>query len=818
MKKLLIGVILAAALAACDSSEERAERHYQTAITLLAEGDEDRALIELRNVFELNGFHREARRLYASTVLAQGNWAEAYGQYRRLVEQYPDDLEANLVLARMSLDNGNFEESRPFIDPLVAADPQDPFVQSMDALSTYLLSDTLPEEAARGSALEKARGLLAQDPTLLYARQVMLAHHLKQRDWNALLDETDAALENAPEMVQLFRLRLIALEQLGDKAGIEATLRTIATNAPEDQSASTMLTQWYIREGALDKAEAWLAAQVTADNPDATNRMRYLDFLIQYRDKQAAMDALDQALGAEPRPADVLADPGRFVALRAGLMFELNEQEDAITSMRALIAASEDEEATNRLKVALAKMLLDLGQEDETYELVHEVLASDPSQIDALQMDALRMIDLDQTGDAILTLRRALDLEPENSGSLTLLARAYEREGSRELALDMLNRAIEASGRAEAETLRAVQFMMEDGQLMSAENVLIEGLNVDNRSVAMLAALGDVHLALEDWPRLKQDIGRLREFATDTATTQADRLETARLIQTGASEELLDFVQNRAADDLGSQIDSVRAMALTGKASEALDRARTLLEEHPDNPTTLFLYGKLLADAGQIADANGTFKLLTEVAPDNVDGWSGLYNSHMAAQDVAAAEETLAAANAALPGNDIIGWMSAAHLENTGQYEAAIDAYRALYEQDSSKIYIANNLAHLLSSYRQDPESLKEAYRLARRLRDLKVPAFQDTYGWIAYQRNDIDDAVAHLRQAAAAMKNDPAVHYHLAMALIAQLSLDEAEEVLQHIEVLQQESGDKTLSEQVVAARAALVKARAELAEAKTQ
>jgi tetratricopeptide (TPR) repeat protein len=433
-------------------------------------------------------------------------------------------------------------------------------------------------------------------------------------------------------------------------------------------------------------------------------------------------------------------------------------------------------------------------------------------------MDALRMIDLDQTGDAILTLRRALDLEPENSGSLTLLARAYEREGSRELALDMLNRAIEASGRAEAETLRAVQFMMEDGQLMSAENVLIEGLNVDNRSVAMLAALGDVHLALEDWPRLKQDIGRLREFATDTATTQADRLETARLIQTGASDELLDFVQNRAEDDLGSQIDSVRAMALTGKASEALDRARTLVEEHPDNPTTLFLYGKLLADSGQIADANGTFKSLTEVAPDNVDGWSGLYNSHMAAQDVAAAEEVLAAANAALPGNDIIGWMSAAHLENTGQYEAAIDAYRALYEQDSSKIYIANNLAHLLSSYRQDPESLKEAYRLARRLRDLKVPALQDTYGWIAYQRNDIDDAVAHLRQAAAAMENDPTVHYHLAMALIAQLSLDEAEEVLQHIEALQQGNGDKTLSEQVVAARVALVKARAELAEAQTQ
>lgn len=181
----------------------------------------------------------------------------------------------------------------------------------------------------------------------------------------------------------------------------------------------------------------------------------------------------------------------------------------------------------------------------------------------------------------------------------------------------------------------------------------------------------------------------------------------------------------------------------------------------------------------------------------------------MATNDVTAAEETLAAARVALPENDIIAWISAAHLEKTGQYEAAIDAYRALYEEDSSKIYIANNLANLLSSYRQDPESLKEAYLLARRLRDLKVPAFQDTYGWIAYQRNDIDDAVAHLRQAAAAMENDPSVHYHLTMALIAQGAVDEAEEALIRTEAMVETLSDSPLTEQVAAARAALTNAR---------
>ena len=33
-------------LSACDSSEERAEKHFETAMALLAEGDEKRAIVE----------------------------------------------------------------------------------------------------------------------------------------------------------------------------------------------------------------------------------------------------------------------------------------------------------------------------------------------------------------------------------------------------------------------------------------------------------------------------------------------------------------------------------------------------------------------------------------------------------------------------------------------------------------------------------------------------------------------------------------------------------------------------------------------------
>ena len=88
---LAFGVLI---LAACDTAEERAEGHYQTGLGLLEEGDVDRALIEFRNVFKLDGFHREARLGFARIEEDRGNLQGAYGHYLLLIERYPEDLQA----------------------------------------------------------------------------------------------------------------------------------------------------------------------------------------------------------------------------------------------------------------------------------------------------------------------------------------------------------------------------------------------------------------------------------------------------------------------------------------------------------------------------------------------------------------------------------------------------------------------------------------------------------------------------------------------------------------------------------------------------
>ena len=112
MPLLALALSALVGLTGCDSAEERAEEHYQNSLELLAEGDVDRALVELRNVFELNGLHREARLTYAEVMRDQGNFQQAYSHYLLLSEQFPEDTLPRKWLFRIAMMGGNFDEAR----------------------------------------------------------------------------------------------------------------------------------------------------------------------------------------------------------------------------------------------------------------------------------------------------------------------------------------------------------------------------------------------------------------------------------------------------------------------------------------------------------------------------------------------------------------------------------------------------------------------------------------------------------------------------------------------------------------------------------
>jgi len=147
-------------------------------------------------------------------------------------------------------------------------------------------------------------------------------------------------------------------------------------------------------------------------------------------------------------------------------------------------------------------------------------------------------------------------------------------------------------------------------------------------------------------------------------------------------------------------------------------------------------------------------------------------------------------AEAAQPGDLNLRWVRAGHFERIGDTEAAIAIYEDIYKQNSNLPVIANNLASLLSTTRTDAESLERAYIVARRLRDSDIPAFADTYGWLAFKRGELEDAKTHLERAVRGLPNEAAVHYHLGRTYLALGSATLARDSLQRAALLVAQGG----------------------------
>lgn len=775
LRKLLVSTVLVAGmltLAACESSEERAEKFYQSGVDYLEQGDVERALVEFRNVFKLNGEHKEARRAYAQIERDRGRLREAFSQYLRLVEQYPDDIEAMQALAEMAVANGDWEVAERYATPAVKLQPDNNALLAVKAAADYGLANQQNDAAGVVDALKRVNELREADPKNILLRRVAIDDLLRAQDFQDALTEIDAAIELEPKDRQLFAQRMAVLSALGDDAGVEAGLIDMVARFPEAPEMSETLVRWYLSRKEFDKAEAHLRSRIDMKAPDVNRIFALVRFLAEHRGAKIAVDELDKAIAAG-------ANAPIYLSARAGFLFDLGQREVAITDMREVLKAESSPDDNRRMKIGLARMLVADGQADEARTLVDEVLAEDSGAAEGLKLKATWQIQDDQTGEAISTLRRAIDGNPGDASLLTLLAQAYERDGNRDLMRETLSLAVNASNRAPDESLRYAQLLASENKLVQAEGVIIDALRLSPDSLALLVPLGQLYVAMQDWPRAEGVVTLLEKSDDANARTAAVALKSATLNGQQKSDEAIGYLQSLANDgeaDLGTKVAIIRTHVANRQIDRALAFANEMLAQEPDNPEVQFIQGSVQELAGNSAVAETTMRRLVEEDPARIQAWLALVR--IVANDPNRADETeklIDDAQKAAPDVAELKWAKAGLLEGRGDFAGAIAIYEGLYKENSGNPIIANNLASLLSMHSTEPDSLNRADLIARRLRDSTVPAFQDTYGWIAYLRGNFADAEANLVKAAAGLPDDPSVQYHLAMAYLAREKRSEA-------------------------------------------
>lgn len=763
--KILSVLLLCATMAACKSSEDRAEEAYQRGIALLEEGDVDRARIEFRNAIRLSAVHQGAQTELGRLNMEDGSLRPAFRNYRTVVELDPDNAEAHRILGQITFLVQDWENFDRHVQRARELSPDHPDTAVLELARSYRQAaidsddpklDALTEEAA---ALDAS---VADSPVL---RRVLIDGYLRDQRYEEALVQIDRAIESNPRDQTFYQTKLQVLAQIEDAERLEAALRQMAEMFPKDEQVKSNLLRFLIASEDIDGAESFLREEVARDGATA-NMVSLVQFLQRFRGMEAALAEIETQLQA--RPGD-----STLTVLRATLKYTDGQQDAAIAELESLIADAEGNEEIAEddvlsYKVMLAQMLGGTGNEVGARKLVEEVLEQNPSDVGALKMQARWLIREDDTNAAISAMRTALAESPQDSEAMLIMAAAYARAGNTPLQLDFLSLAVEASNNAPGPSLRYARVLLDQGEIAQAETVLFNALRMQPRNPTLLSAIGRIYLQQEQAARVGQVIAALREIGTPATDSEADVLQLELVSRQQGAGEALKFLEQMSethSENSRIKLALIQGRLETGDSAGALDYAEELVAEEPGNDDYVFFLALTQAATGDLEAAKQGLRELLSRSPEAVRAWLQLARLQSLSGETESVGATVAEGLAQNPDSPDLQWAHASYLEQNGDIDGAIAVYEEMYDRNSGSLLVANNLASLLSTYKTDAASLERARTIARRLRDTDIPAMQDTYGWIQYRSGDADAALPYLESAAEGLPEDPNVQVHLGFA-----------------------------------------------------
>lgn len=708
LRIVTIALVATLALSACQSREEKAEDFYRSAQALLAEGKPEQAKLEFLNALRYLPQHEGARLDYARLLADEGKDADAYVQFLRYVEFHPDSAPVRRELARMAVVKGSWDEAERHGREALRLDPAAPEAKAIALALDYhdaVLADQAPD---RERLYQEARALLAKWPDPLALRVVI--DYLATGPTPALaLADIDAALALDPADYPLNGLKLQLLGQAGEPDAIVAQLRRMVELFPDDRELPVALSEYLLRQGRLDEAEALQRSAAGDPATDIAGNVALIRFLQDRRDPQAALaqiDVAEQAAGDTPA-ADV------YRGLRAMIRFDAGETEGAEAALSAAIDALPEKDGFRlMLQTALARMRLAEGDAEAARQTVDLVLASDRTFADALRLRAGLALADGTPQQAVVDLRSALDQNPRDVDTLMLLAQAHQEDGSPELAGEALSQAVAASGNNPEVALRYAGFLFSQGRALPAETVLQAASEANPGNLPVMTTLAKLMLRTGRLDEAQTIITNMMALPDPTALTAARELRAALLFAQGSGEESLQLLKE-IADETGdsSQADAalIERLVAAGRYDEARMAVAAALEARPDNPKFVAMSAAIDLLTGRSDRAEATLVALLAERPGYAPAVRLLSDQYGATGRSVQARAVIETALKADPASLELRGRLALRLEAEGDEAGAIALYREMLEESPGNIIVMNNLANLLA--RGGAESLVEAGR-----------------------------------------------------------------------------------------------------------
>lgn len=791
-------VALVLGLGACADDETRVGEFMARGEAYVAEGLDEEAIIEFKNVLQIEPEHAGAHEALSQAYLRVEKPREAYWEMSETVRLDPDNVEARLRYGTISAAIGDYDLSLEQANAVLEREPENARAQTLRAQALENREDYEGAEAAYRAAVEAEPEAPAFHFLLggFYERRGRL--EAAEAAYRRLLDVEESYLAAAA----LTRVVLRDSERQDEAPGMLDRLIAIAAEAPreaqelapgEKDTGTTSLAENTLREDALFGAYSlkafWLndrgdgeAAVATLEEgiERAEDKLRLIYQLARLHRVAGRIEEEDATIR---RAAD--ASPDNAEA-RIVLSVYLGQRGDLDGALEAAESAVAVDGKSVTAKLRLAELLVDVGFRDGDQAaiqrgraIVDEILATAPESAEGNFVKAkIELAEGDvetaktslqttlqtrpnwgqarfvlgsayaSTGDlsrARVELEAAVEAEPELADARKLLTQVYAQLGEHEFAIDQGRTYLR--GRPGDTEIRIIvgQSLIRVGRANEAYDV-VAAIPEDERNASALFALGRLDLAF----------GRIDEGA--------EKLRRAEALAPGNAQVLRSLV---AIDRQRGQLD----------ASDA--RIARALEARPEDSEVWELAGEFAGLRGEVEKARESFQRAIELEPRNVSAQLNLAELEMRTGNVEAMLAVIQGAADAVPESGDLQYRLAQALDRTGRRKDAMAAYERAITLDPQLAMAKNNLAYMIAEVGGD---LDRALELAQQAKE-QLPDdgnAADTLGWVLLKRGLPSAAIGYLEEAAERFPEEAyeiqgIVHNHLAAAYEANEERDKA-------------------------------------------
>ena len=435
---------------------------------LVAEVAADRGLVEtaLENYVEVAVSSRDP---------GVAEWATRMARYLRQIDtalitariwaqEDPDNLEAHITLAELSMTDGDVESAMSHMEEVKRLGGQDEF-------GRFVLQSVELDEKSRTLFLATIERMLLKDPDdrlLIFSRAVLLG---RSGEYEEVLRITDQLLADGNETnVIILKLKILSELQRNDEA-VEF-LQTKLDESPGNRHLRIVYARHLLEAGMMDESRIQyeIALEQSPNNADVlyalvdiamnqenyTVAAGYLNDLIQLNIRVGEAQFYLGDIAERENDIQKAIQEYKKVKFRYGFEREYFEwaharvarlllQQDRVQEARDHLARirAEIPLLNQRFIIIEAQLLSDFDFEEEVFSLLDNQLIRDPDNIDLLRARALVGEKFDRLDILERDLRAIIDIDPDNATALNDLGYTLTNRTDRyEEALVLIEKAL----------------------------------------------------------------------------------------------------------------------------------------------------------------------------------------------------------------------------------------------------------------------------------------------------------------------------------------------------------------------------------------